>query len=120
MSVFFLRRGKPNPPAKVNVSVTGTGNATYCYATINGTKRSAAATGITVRAGNKITFAVYGRSTTYYGAVTIDGTEALRVTNQTTRQYEWTVPDNITSAVISLSYTSSSSQRRGRITVTTA
>lgn len=123
MSVFLLRRGDPNPPPpppiEVSVSVTGTGNFMYCFAMINGSQYTAAASGILVQPGDKITFAVYGYSSTYYGAVTIDGVQAIRVTNRTTQQYEWTVPDNISTVTIAMSYTSTSSRRNGKITVTT-
>lgn len=107
------------PPSVVTVTLSGTGNTSYCYATINGTKRYGAGT-YEVEAGDAITFGVYGRSSSYYGDVKIDGTQVLKVTNQTTKTYEWTVPSGISSATIAMTYTSTSSQRRGRITVTTA
>lgn len=105
-------------PTPIAVTITGTGNTTYCYATIGGTKRYGAGT-YEVMAGDKITFGVYGRSTSYTGKVTIDGTDVLSVTNQTTKTYEWTVPDGISAIAIAMTYTSSSYQRRGTITVTT-
>lgn len=101
------------------VTITGTGNTTYCYATINGTKRYGAASNIEVKPGDTITFGVYGRSSTYPGWVNINGSEALRVTNQSTQTYSWTVPAGTKTITMSMSYTSTSSQRRGQITVTT-
>lgn len=119
MSVFFTRRG-PVPARSAAVTITGTGNATYCYATINGVKYSAAASEIEVLPGDIVTFGVYGYSSTYYGEVNIDGTQALKVTARTTQTYEWTVPKGITTISISFSYTSTSTRRNGRITVTTS
>ena len=75
------------------VNIQGTGNSTYCYVTINGTKYSTAQNNwIAVEYGSTITFGVYGRSTTYPGWVNIDGSEVLLVTNQRTSTYNWTVP----------------------------
>lgn len=106
-------------PLAASVSITGTGNSTYCYATINGTKRYGAVSNLTVQPGDTIVFGVYGRSATYKGTVTIDGETELTVTNQTTQTYSWTVPDGVSQITIAMSYTSTSSQRRGTITVTT-
>lgn len=120
--VFFTKRYAPEPEPVVtpaSVTITGTGNSTYCYATVNGTKYSAAASNISVMPGDTITFGVYGYSSTYYGIVTIDDTEALKVTGRTTKTYNWTVPDGVKSISIVFSYISSSSRRSGRIFVTT-
>ena len=103
----------------VTVTLTGSGNTTYCYATINGTKRYSAGT-YTVQQGDSITFAVYGRSAAYAGEVKINGTKVKSVTNQTTQTYVWTVPSGIRSVAVNFSYTSTSSQRNGKITVTTS
>ena len=46
-----------------------------------------------------------------------NGGSIIDVTNQTTQTKDWTVPD-CTSITMSMSYTSTSSQRRGQITVT--
>ena len=105
-------------PSPVAVTITGEGNTTYCYATINGTKYYGAGS-YEVMPGDKITFGVYGRNTTNYGRVTIDGQQVLNVTNQTTQTYEWTVPDDISAITMQMSYTSSSYSRNGRIVVTT-
>lgn len=105
---------------KIVVNITGTGNSTYCYATINGTKRYGAASNIEVNAGDTITFGVYGRSSTYPGWVKVNDTTMVNVTSQSTQTYNWTVPTGITTINISMAYTSTSSQRRGQITVTTA
>ena len=118
MSVFFTRRGEP-PLKAALVTITGTGNATYCYVTINGTKYSSATSNLEVFAGDAITFGVYGYSSTYYGQVKIDDTQSLRVTNRTTQTYSWTVPEGVSAISIALSYTSTSTRRNGRITVTT-
>ena len=118
MSVFFRRRGEP--PAittPVAVTITGTGNATYCYATINGTKQYSAGTH-EVYAGDTITFGVYGQGKSY-GFVKIDGTQVLKVTNGSTQTYDWTVPSvnsTIKTIKIVMEYNSKGS---GRITVDT-
>lgn len=119
MAVFITGAGTP-PELKVSVTITGTGNSSYCYATINGTKYSAAATGIEVKPGDTITFGIYGYSSTYYGEVTIDGTQVKKVTEKATETYEWTVPSGKTSITMAMSYTSTSTRRNGKITVTTA
>lgn len=103
----------------VTATLTGTGSAIYCYATIGGTKRYGDGT-YTVQPGDTITFGVYGRSSTYYGEVEINNSQMLKVTNQTTETYVWTVPSGISSVAVNFSYTSTSSQRNGKITVTTS
>ena len=106
-------------PKVATVTITGTGNSTYCYANINNTTYSGAASNVTVTPGSVITFGVYGRSTQYTGTVTINGSAVLTVTNQTTQTYNWTVPAGTKTISMSMSYTSGSYQRRGTITVTT-
>jgi len=98
------------------ITISGTGNSSYCYVSIDGSKKTASGS-YTVDKGDTIIFGVYGRSSTYYGEVKIDDTQVLKVTNQTTKTYNYIVNNNLT---ISLSYTSSSSTRRGRITVITS
>lgn len=123
MPVFFKRRGYKNvtpEPTSIPVTITGTGNATYCYATINNTKYSAAASGIEVMPGDNITFGVYGYSTTHYGQLSIDGTKKLKVTSKSTQTYVWTVPDGVTEISIAFTYMGSGTRRYGRITVTTS
>lgn len=102
----------------IPVTITGSGNTSYCYATIGGTKRYSAGT-YEVLPGDTITFGVYGYSSSYYGRVTINGTQALNVTDKTTQTYNWTVPSGMTSITIEMSYNSASWQRNGRIGVTT-
>ena len=121
MNCIFLRRGygtSEKPPSPIAVTITGTGDTTYCNATINGTKYYGAGS-CEVMPGDKITFGVYGRSTSYTGKVTIDGTDVLSVTNQTTQTYEWTVPDGISAIAITMTYTALSWHRNGKITVAT-
>ena len=100
------------------LSITGTGNSTYCYATVNGTKYSGAVSNIEVTPGDTITFGAYGYNSTYSGYVTINGSTVLSVTDRTTKTYNWTIPDGVKTINITMSYTSTSSQRRGNITVT--
>lgn len=103
------------------VTITGSGDAKYCYATINGTKQYSAGTH-EVNAGDTITFGVFGRNYTYYGSVTIDGTEVLRVMNSSTETYDWTVPDGIQTIAIDMSDISKPPDGTvySEITVTTA
>ena len=101
------------------VTISGTGNSTYCYAKINNQTYSGTASGIEVARGSTITFGVYGRSSTYVGKVTIDGTAVLTVTNQTTQTYNWTVPAGTKTITMAMTYSSSSYSRYGTITVTT-
>lgn len=120
MVLFLKRYADIKPPVTpASVTISGTGNATYCYAQINGTKYSAAASNIEVMPGDTITFGVFGYSSTYYGRVTIDGTQALNVTSATTKTYNWIVPDRVKTISIGFTYTSSSTRRNGRIVVTT-
>lgn len=113
-------------PTPAIVTITGTGNATYCYATINGTKYSSAAVNIEVIPGDVITFGVCGPSNSiggYDGFVEIDGVEVLTAPGsqtQTTKTYDWTVPDGVTSISISLAYLTSAGVSRGTIVVTTS
>ena len=118
MSVFFRRRGEP-PATTIAVTITGKGNASYCYAKINGTKQYSAGTH-EVNAGDTITFGVYG-NVRDHGYVEIDGTQVLKATGSATKTYNWTVPDGISTVEIAMNYRSVGSQPIfGRITVTTA
>lgn len=105
------------PVLPVAVTITGTGHSTRCYATINGTKQYEAGTH-EVNAGDTITFGVFGtfKPGSVPGSVTIDGTEVLKVTDNTTQTYDWTVPNGISTVEIAMAYSSS----RSTITVTTA
>ena len=114
MAVFASRQ-IVMPVFHVTVTITGTGRLNYCYATINGTEQYRAGT-YEVNTGDTITFGVYGSNKE--GSVTIDGTEVLRVTGQTTQTYEWTVPSGISTIEIAMKYRPGN--RNGRITVTTA
>ena len=116
MAVFASRQ-IVMPVMSVVVTITGAGNADYCYATINGTKQYSAGTH-EVNAGDTITFGVFGISPNDPGTVTIDGTEVLRVTNNSTKTYDWTVPNGISTIEIAMQYKVGASY--GRITVTTA
>ena len=117
MAVFASRQ-IVMPVLSVVVTITGSGNSRRCYVTINGTKQYKAGT-YDVNAGDTITFGVYGYSKTYYGEVKIEGTQVLKVTEETTKTYEWTVPSGIRTVTIAMTYTSTSSRRNGKIAVTT-
>lgn len=119
-NVKFLNGGEwvaPVQPAQV--TITGTGNAENCYATISGTKYSGSASGIEVLPGDVITFGVVGFSSTTYGRVTIDGTQVLNVTDKSTQTYNWTVPNGAKTINIALEY-GSGATKYGRIVVTTS
>ena len=106
------------PVLSIAVTITGTGRADRCYATINGTNQYEAGTH-EVNAGDTITFGVYGEATgTYSGSVTIDGTQVLRAVDSKTHTYDWTVPSGISTIEIEMKYWPGN--RKGRITVTTA
>ena len=115
MQCLQLTRGEP-PATTIAVTITGSGNKYYCYATINGTKQYSAGTH-EVHAGDTITFGVFGGTHKVYGLVTIDGTEVLRVTGGSTKTYDWTVPNGISTIEIAMEYISN---KGGTITVTTA
>ena len=111
--VFIAGAASLRMPA--SVTITGSGNATYCYAIINGTKQYSAGTH-EVNAGDTITFGVFGQSSKAYGFVKIDGTQVLKVTNGSVQTYDWTVPSGISTIEISMAVKSSN----GAIAVTTA
>ena len=114
MQCLQLTRGEP-PATTITVTITGSGSAKSCYATINGTKQYKAGTH-EVNAGDTITFSVFGDSKNK-GWVEIDGTQVLTVRNGSVQTYDWTVPSGISTVEIALIYRSWS---YGRIAVTTA
>ena len=116
MAVFTSRQ-IVLPAAPIAVTITGLGESSACYATINGTKQYEAGTH-EVYAGDTITFGVRGNPYTSYGSITIDGTRVLIVTGMTAQTYDWTVPNGISTIEIAMVYNTDS--RYGTITVTTA
>ena len=104
------------PVLSIAVTITGTGDADYCYAIINGTKQYSAGTH-EVNTGDTITFGVYGNRTKH-GLVIIDGTQVLEASRFSTETYDWTVPSGI--STIEIAMTPSSKTRPDKITVTTA
>ena len=116
MSVFFRRRGEP-PATTIAVTITGSGDASYCYATINGTKQYSAGTH-EVNARDTITFGVR-RNTPGYGWVKIDGTQVLEASNAL-QTYDWIVPSGISAIEIAMEHKRSGTSRTSTITVTTA
>lgn len=119
--VFFKRRplvsAEPDPIA---VTITGTGNTSRCYVTINGTTYTAAASGIEVSTGDIITFAVKAtiNAAMPYTYVSIDGEKVVSASvNSRLYTYEWTVPEGVTEVSIALTYQSG---RYGYIDVTTS
>lgn len=103
---------------------TTTANGQYCYATINGTKYSTAATGIEVFAGDVITFGCRGVVTNVaqvFGYIRIDGTAVAGSSpNGAAKTYDWVVPDGITAINISLAYIVNAFGQIGTVTVTTS
>ena len=119
---FFTKRYAPEPEPVVtpaSVTITGTGDATDCYATINGTKYSTAGSNISVMPSDMITFGVYGSTSQFCGIVTIDVNQVLFVNDKTTKTYNWTVPDGVKTISIKFDYDSFYYTKQGRITVTT-
>ena len=103
MQCLQLTRGEP-PATTIAVTITGSGNARYCYATINGTKQYRAGTH-EVNVGDTITFGVYGTKK-HPGTIIIDGTKVLSAINQTTETYDWTVPSVNSDIKIAMAYSS--------------
>lgn len=102
----------------IPVTITGTGDSSRCYVTINGTTYYSAASDIMVSPGDIIRFTVYGYSAALSGRVTIDNTTVVNGTG--TKTYDWTIPDYAAVVAIVLSHTSAGGDRTyGRITVTT-
>ena len=120
MILFTKRSEAAKPP--IAVTITGSGSALICYATINGTKYTSATDGIEVMPGDMIGFTVGGASSRSKGYVKIDGKEVLTVTDGSKSTYNWNVPDGITSISIDMYATPVfiTTNPYGRITVTTA
>ena len=118
MNCMFIRR-RFSAAKEIPVTVTGRGNTSYCYATIGGETVTAAGT-YTVKSGDTITFGVYG-SPKSNGSVKIDGTRVLIASSSATETYDWTIPSDISSIEIDLSYRGTPTRPTyGTITVTTA
>ena len=87
-------------PKAIPVTITGTGSAKYCFATINGTEYASAASGIEVMPGDTVRFTVMGDPTTTY--VTINGTKVQTGSMFDATSYDWTIPDGVSSISIKL------------------
>lgn len=130
--VFMARCFEVPEAGPVSVTITGTGNSSNCYATINGTTYSAEASGIEVLAGDVITFGVKGAGGVggVKSTITIDGETVVSTSAPTLSTYDYTVPEGISTISIVFSNSSASSfsakgpesQNNGvyTITVTTA
>ena len=103
------------PATAASVTVSGSGNSSYCYATIGGTKRSGSWSG-TVAFGTAVTFGIWGGKNVT-GTLTIDGTQVASKQNGSAT-YAWTIPTKGT-VEIALSYNSNKNNGYGNITVTT-
>lgn len=91
------------PALQAVVNVTGTGDATYCYVVINGTKYTSAASGLTVERGDVITLGLYAHSGYSIPAtVTVDGEVVYSVEGVNAVTYDWTVPTNVSEVTIEL------------------
>ena len=101
----------------IPVTITGAGNTSYAYATVNGTKYTAA-TELAVQAGDTITFGC-GSSDISTENITIDGTIVATASNSK-QSYTWTVPSDIAKITITLYYSNSGySDKYGSVTVVT-
>ena len=118
MQCLHLTRGEA-PSLSAIINITGTGNTNYCYVTINGTKYSKSTSNIEVRPGDQIIFSVFGYSSNFPGEVTINNTTVLTVSSRTTKTYTYNIPRGIKQISITLSYTSTTNKRHGKITVIT-
>ena len=117
--ILFTKRSKAAAP--IGVTIKGTGGEKVCYAIINGTRYTSAATGIVVMPGDTILFGIRGYALEllgFYGYVKIDGTEVLKQTTGNFATYEWNVPGDITSIAIELYI--GGSNAFGQITVITS
>ena len=117
MQCLHLTRGEA-PSLSAIINITGTGNTSYCYVTINGTKYSKSTSNIEVHPGDQIIFNVYG-SPRYPGEVAINNTTVLTASSSTVKTHTYIIPRGIKQISITLSYTSTSNKRHGIITVTT-
>lgn len=83
----------------IPVTITGKGSLSDCYAIINDRKRKEAGT-YEVNRGDTITFGLTGglRPST----LTIDGTQVLEVTGNSTQTYDWTVSYSISTVEIAM------------------
>ena len=108
--VFITGAASLRTPA--SVTITGTGDSLYCYAIVNGTKYYAAASGLNVNSGEKITFYVDIDG----GSITIDGERITDASGGLGGEYTWTVPSGITTITIALTSNTLSQS----ITVTTS
>ena len=98
----------------IPVTITGTGDADYCYAIISGTKYTSAQT-VTTKEGNKITLGIYSGGS-YAATITINSTAVLK-TFDGAQTYEWEVPSGC--AGISIKFTVDYSRSYSNIAITT-
>lgn len=87
-------------PKAIPVTITGTGRAKYCFATINGTEYSSAASGIEVMPGDTVRFTVWGVPPETY--ITINGAKVQTGSMINATSYDWTIPDGVSSISIKL------------------
>lgn len=96
------------------VTITGTGNSSSCYTTVNGTKYYQATSAFTLTS-NVITFTLMSKS--YIGgsggSITVDGVALTATGSSYIQTATWTVPEDTATITINLSRTDYS------ITVTT-
>ena len=87
-----LRIGTPSgggSAGNIPVTITGSGDASYCYALINNKKYTSAQT-VTAKEGDKITLCIYSGGN-YAACIYINDTEVFRTYNGA-QTYEWEVP----------------------------
>lgn len=73
------------------IVITGTGNTNTCYVTVNDTKYYRATT-ITAQPGDIITCGIRGYNSSYPGSVNVNGTNVLKITNNSSNTYDYTIP----------------------------
>lgn len=114
--VRYQNGGEIVIPKPAAVTIVGTGNVTYCYAVINGTKYSEATSGVEVYTGDVITFGYFGLPQDGdLGYVAVDGT-TLSESTSGVKTVDWVVPSGVQTINISFNFNSGD---YSRITITT-
>lgn len=85
---------KAELPDNATLDVTGAGDASKCYVTINGTKIYSAQSEIVLTRGQTIVFSATAQYD-YSAYIYVDGVEVARATSLQTATYTLSVPDNI-------------------------
>ena len=101
----------------ITVNITGTGNTTYSYVTINGTKYTKSAT-VTIAPGTEISCYAYSSSSLQRSKckIVLDGVTVSQGTTSYAASYKF-VP---TTATVNIAISGSSTNQASTITITTS